>query len=285
MAMPLEVCVLASGSSANATYISSGRTRLLVDCGLAAREIVRRLGELSVDPKHLDGILISHAHTDHFRSAGTMFAKYGVPVHTMAETEDAILGKPACGSFWRVRDCRRFPESIGDISIETHEVPHGGGAWDSGRPVGFIFKSGTGRIGHVTDAGELPPSFVRALHGVGALVIECNYHRPIIHKKLKDPSFAGYWHYLKWIDGPTGHLSNGQCVDALADILTEDTAAVFPAHISENHYDPRRDNNDFNIASSSVALQVAGMGLRTRICRTYRRERTEGQKSELVRIG
>jgi phosphoribosyl 1,2-cyclic phosphodiesterase len=282
--MPIEVCVLASGSSANATYISSGRTRLLVDCGLAARETVRRLAELSVDPRHLDGILISHAHTDHFRSAGTMHAKYGVPVYTMPATEDAILGKAACGSFWRVRDCRRFPESIGDISIDTYDVPHGGGARDAGRPVGFIFKSGRSTAGHVTDAGELPPHFIRALRGVNALVIEANYHRPIVRKKLRDPSFAAFWAYLKWVDGPTGHLSNEQCVEALKEILTDDTEAVFPAHLSENHYNPRRDNNDFQIASSAIAMQIASMGLRTRICRTYRREKTEGQRSELVAL-
>jgi phosphoribosyl 1,2-cyclic phosphodiesterase len=280
----VELCVLASGSSANATYISSGRARLLVDCGLPAREIAKRLADISVDPKSLDGILISHGHTDHFRSAGTMFAKYDIPVFTMAETEDAILGKPSCGSFWRVRDCRRFPETLGDISIETFDVPHGGGARDSGRPVGFILKSGGQRIGHVTDAGELPRPFVKALHGVGALVIEANYHQPVVHKKLKDPAFANFWHYLKWVDSPTGHLSNGQCVEALGEILTEDTKAVFPAHLSENHYNPSRDNNDFQTISSSIALQVAGMGLRPKICRTYRREKTEGQRSELVNI-
>jgi phosphoribosyl 1,2-cyclic phosphodiesterase len=280
----VELCVLASGSSANCTYLASGTTRILVDCGLPARETARRLAEISVDPGKLDGILISHAHTDHFRSAGTMFARYDIPVYTMAETEDAILGKPSCGSFWRVRDCRRFPESLGDISIETFEVPHGGGARDAGRPVGFIFTCGRSRIGHVTDAGELPRPFVKALKGVDALVIEANYHQPIVHKKLRDPSFAGDWTYLKWVDGPTGHLSNGQCVEALGEILTEDTRAVFPAHLSENHYNPRRDNNDFKFASSAISFQVAGMGLRTRICRTFRREKTEGQRSELVKI-
>jgi phosphoribosyl 1,2-cyclic phosphodiesterase len=281
----VELCILASGSSANCTYLASGTTRILVDCGLPAREIARRLAEISVDPKCLDGILISHAHTDHFRSAGTMFAKYHIPVFTMAETEDAILGKPSCGSFWRVRDCRRFPGNLGDISIETFEVPHGGGARDAGRPVGFILKSQGQRIGHVTDVGELPRPFIKALHGVDALVIEANYHQPTVRKKLRDPAFARDWMYLSWVDGPTGHLSNGQCVEALGEILTDSTRAVFPAHLSENHYNPRRDNNDFQTASSAIALQVAGMGLRTKICRTYRREKTEGQRSELVRIG
>jgi len=282
--MSLELCVLASGSSANATYISSGKTRLLIDSGLAARETVRRLAELNVDPARIDGILISHAHNDHFRSAGTLHAKYGMPVFTRPETEDAILGKPACGSFWRVRDCRRFPERIGDIEIETFDIPHGGGARDAGRPVGFIFKSGHSRVGHVTDVGELPPPFARALRGVHALVIEANYHPPIVRKKLRDPSFAAFWPYLQWVDGPTGHLSNEQCIEALKAILTDDTKAVFPAHLSENHYSPRRDNNDFHLISSGMALLAAEMGLRPRICRTYRREKTEGQRSELVSV-
>ena len=41
--MTLAVCSLASGSSGNATYVSTGRTSVLVDCGASAREVVLRL--------------------------------------------------------------------------------------------------------------------------------------------------------------------------------------------------------------------------------------------------
>jgi len=280
--MGLEVCVLASGSSGNCTYVSSGGSALLVDAGLAARDIIKRLEEIGSGPGKLDAILISHSHTDHFRSAGTLFARYGVPVFTARETLRAIDHKPACGSFWRVSGCRDFPDRVGDISITTFPVPHGGR--DAGRPVGFLFESDGRRLGHVTDCGQMPRKGLELLRGADALVLEANYHEAVLRHKLRDPAFAAYWPYLRWVDSPTGHLSNQQCAQVLRQVLSERTRAVFPAHISENHYDARRDNNDFATASSVVMMAVAELGLGTRICRTYRKERTPGKRSEVVRL-
>jgi phosphoribosyl 1,2-cyclic phosphodiesterase len=280
--MPLEVCVLASGSSGNCTYVSSGSSGILVDCGLSARDILKRLAEIGAGPKSLNGILISHAHSDHYRSAGTLFAKYDIPVFTARETLRAIDRKPACGSFWRVTECGEFPGRIGDISITTFPVPHGGK--EAGKPVGFVFENGGRRLGHVTDCGEMPQKGLDLLKGVDSLVIEANYHDSVLRHKLRDPSFAAYWSYLRWVDSPTGHLSNQQCAGVLRQVLTEETKAVFPAHMSDNHYDARRDNNDFATASSVMMMAVAELGLHTRLCRTYRKEKTPGQRSEVVRL-
>jgi phosphoribosyl 1,2-cyclic phosphodiesterase len=280
--MGLEVCVLASGSSGNCTWVSSGSSSLLVDCGLAARDIVKRLEEMGSGPKKLDAILISHAHTDHFRSAGTLFAKYHIPVFTARETLRAIDHKPSCGSFWRVTECREFPSHVGDIGVTTFPVPHGGK--EAGKPVGFVFEHEGKRLGHVTDCGEMPQKGLDLLKGADALVLEANYHDAVLRGKLRDPAFAPYWSYLRWVDSPTGHLSNQQSADVLRRVLTEKTQAVFPAHLSENHYDERRDNNDFATASSVIMMAVAELGLRTRICRTYRKEKTPGKRSEAVRL-
>ncbi|MGQ9582258.1 MAG: MBL fold metallo-hydrolase [Thermoplasmatota archaeon] len=280
--MGLEVCVLASGSSGNATYVSSGSTRLLLDCGVAARVIVERLAELGVSPRELDGILISHAHLDHFRSAGTLHARYGVRVFTRPATLRAIDRKASCGSFWRVRECRRIPEGLGDITIRTFDVPHGGR--ETGEPVGFVLESGGRRLGHLTDCGEAGPRIVEALRGLHGVVIEANYHRPTLLRKLEDPAFADLWPYLRWVDGPRGHLSNQQCARLLRRTLTAEATAVFLAHISENHHDPRRDNNDFETARGVVTRAIEETGLRTPLHRTYRRGRREGRRSELVGV-
>ncbi|MGH7936587.1 MAG: MBL fold metallo-hydrolase, partial [Chthoniobacterales bacterium] len=40
--MGLRVSILASGSSGNITLLETGRTRLLVDCGLGKRETLAR---------------------------------------------------------------------------------------------------------------------------------------------------------------------------------------------------------------------------------------------------
>ena len=55
----MRVCLLASGSKGNAVYIEAGETRLLIDVGLSAREIERRLGLIGVDADSLDAILVT----------------------------------------------------------------------------------------------------------------------------------------------------------------------------------------------------------------------------------
>jgi phosphoribosyl 1,2-cyclic phosphodiesterase len=280
--MPMEICVLASGSSGNATYISSGRTRILIDCGLVACQIERRLAQLSVDPRRLDGIFITHAHTDHFRSAGTMQAKYGIPVFTEPATEEAIREKPSAGSFHRVKKCRAIPERVGDLSITAFAVPHGGP--EAGGPVGFVIENGGKKVGHVTDCGSMPPQGLRLLQGSDALVLEANYDPHTILKKLKSPGFRGDWPYLRWVESDRGHLSNVQCAEVLVSALADNTKAVFPAHVSENHTDQRRDNNSFGTLSSVMMMSLLECGHGPKIVRTFRRDKTEGRASELVRV-
>ena len=56
---------LGSGSRGNATLITSGKTTLMIDCGFSAREAVKRLQLLNIDPASLSAILITHEHADH----------------------------------------------------------------------------------------------------------------------------------------------------------------------------------------------------------------------------
>jgi phosphoribosyl 1,2-cyclic phosphodiesterase len=45
----MRFSVLASGSAANSTFVEVGETRILIDCGLSARQIGVRLDGLGVD--------------------------------------------------------------------------------------------------------------------------------------------------------------------------------------------------------------------------------------------
>jgi len=280
----MDICVLASGSSGNATYVSTDKTRLLIDCGLVAKEIVRRLAELGVDPAKLDGILITHAHSDHYKAAGTIQAKYGVPVFTEWATITAIRAFGNPGSFGRVTDCRPIPESIGDIAIEAFAVPHGAtGA--AGGPVGFVLKHGGKKVCLATDLGRVTAAAMEALHGSDVIILEANYHEPIIRWKLKDRKFARDRDYLTWVLSNRGHLSNVQCGEALAEALTERTAHVFLAHMSENHSIPEQDNNRYDIALDEVMRILKEKDVPPpNFQRTYRRGRTEGRRSECVSI-
>jgi phosphoribosyl 1,2-cyclic phosphodiesterase len=44
--MILKLCVLASGSSGNCTFIGTEKTRILIDAGLSARKTAERLAQI-----------------------------------------------------------------------------------------------------------------------------------------------------------------------------------------------------------------------------------------------
>jgi phosphoribosyl 1,2-cyclic phosphodiesterase len=83
--------VLASGSRGNATVVSGGRTRILVDCGLSCRELFRRMKLVDEEPETLDAILISHEHSDHVGGVTVTARKLGIPVYFTEGTHRAWM--------------------------------------------------------------------------------------------------------------------------------------------------------------------------------------------------
>ena len=85
-AVSLRVCILGSGSKGNCTYIESPEARILIDAGLSAREIERRLRQIDCSPTTLDGVLISHEHSDHIQGVGALARRYKLPVYANPST-------------------------------------------------------------------------------------------------------------------------------------------------------------------------------------------------------
>jgi phosphoribosyl 1,2-cyclic phosphodiesterase len=83
--------VLASGSRGNATVVTGGRTRILVDCGLSCRELFRRMKLADEEPETLDAILISHEHSDHVGGVAVTARKLEIPVYFTEGTHRAWM--------------------------------------------------------------------------------------------------------------------------------------------------------------------------------------------------
>src|SRR5258708_13337078 len=86
----LRVSILASGSSGNITLLETQRTRLLIDAGLGKRETLARLAAVEQSVDHLDGILITHEHTDHCNGLPQMLALWKAPLYVTEPTFDSI---------------------------------------------------------------------------------------------------------------------------------------------------------------------------------------------------
>ena len=61
----LGIISLGSGSSGNSSVIYSERTSILVDAGLSAMQLKKRITLSGLNPNELNAVLITHEHTDH----------------------------------------------------------------------------------------------------------------------------------------------------------------------------------------------------------------------------
>ena len=93
----LAICMLASGSKGNATYICDGETSILIDAGLSGIELQRRLASRDLAPENLDAIIVTHEHSDHVKGVGILSRRFKLPVYINQKTEAASpgLGSPA----------------------------------------------------------------------------------------------------------------------------------------------------------------------------------------------
>ena len=77
----MKLTVLGSGSTGNAVLIVAGNTRVLVDAGLSAKEIARRLAMVGEDAQRLDAVLVTHEHGDHAGGLRVLLNSVDCPVY------------------------------------------------------------------------------------------------------------------------------------------------------------------------------------------------------------
>ena len=75
-----KVCQLFSGSKGNSIYISSSGGKFLVDAGVSAKRLDTALSQIGVNPDELDGILVTHEHSDHIKGLRVFATKHNIPV-------------------------------------------------------------------------------------------------------------------------------------------------------------------------------------------------------------
>ena len=66
----MRMVSIASGSSGNCIYIGSDSTHLLVDAGISNKRIQQGLNEIGLTGNDVNGILITHEHSDHIKGLG-----------------------------------------------------------------------------------------------------------------------------------------------------------------------------------------------------------------------
>ena len=86
----MKICVLASGSKGNSSYIETDKTKSLVDLGMSAGYIAKSLKGIGVDPSEIQRVFITHAHTDHVAGLKVFLKKYHPVVYLTKKMEDEL---------------------------------------------------------------------------------------------------------------------------------------------------------------------------------------------------
>ncbi|MCM0083059.1 MBL fold metallo-hydrolase [Geomonas sp. Red32] len=221
----MKVSLLASGSKGNSLYLESDSCRLLIDAGLSCRETLVRLSSLGVAPETLDGILVTHEHSDHVRGVGTVARKLKIPILGAAKTLEA--SRSCIGKAQQIEFEPGISFEFKGLTIDPFPITH-----DACDPVGYRIEGSLGIFGFATDLGVATRLVEEKLKGCRALVLEFNHDE----RMLQEGPYP--WHLKQRIRSRHGHLSNEQGANLLAELLHPGLEGVFLSHLSEVNNDP-----------------------------------------------
>ena len=226
----MKLCSIASGSSGNCVYVGNNNTNLLVDAGISAKRIENGLSDIDILPDTIQGILITHEHSDHISGLGILARKYHIPIYATYETALALqniksLGKVDKELYHYIQPNEAF--FVNDIKIEPFSTSH-----DASNPVCYTIQSEGQKIGIATDLGKYDDYIRLKLEESELLFIEANHDVNML-------MVGKYPYYLKQrILGDRGHLSNDLSADLISKLIHPKLQTIILAHLSkENNYE------------------------------------------------
>ena len=238
----MKITVLGSGSTGNSVLISTEKTRVLVDAGLSAKQILLRLAEVGEDFEKLDGILVTHEHSDHAGGLRVLLKTVDCPVFVSEKTENAYLTPKKRAkngekeARWRaemLKDNTVNIESsqefrIGNIDFEPFSVPH-----DAADNFGFVAKNEGIRIATLMDFGHFTNLIKQKLQNCDGIVIESNHSIDMLRAC---PIYS--WDLKQRISSQTGHLSNEDLSEWLTNDFDGKAREIVLTHLSQKANEP-----------------------------------------------
>jgi len=226
--LSLRYCSLASGSSGNCHFLSSGKTRVLVDAGCSMRYIRSALSQIDEAPEDIQAVFISHEHRDHVIGLGPLARKYGFMLMMHRATYQAVGDKLENISSNRIHLIEAGSFRFEDLDIEAFTLSH-----DAENTFGFTFSKGSSRVGIATDLGTVSETVFNKLQACQLISIDCNYDAEMLEK-------GPYPEVIKKrIASKTGHLSNQDTAELVSTLRKIGPIQnVLLAHMSAENNNP-----------------------------------------------
>ena len=131
----MKFSVLGSGSSGNSSYIEMGNKKFLIDAGFSGKKIMEKLNNIERKIEDIDGIFVTHEHSDHIQGLGVLSRKFDIPIYLHEITYGIIREKIGKVEPKNVKFINEEKIMIEDCVINSFEVMH-----DAEKCLGFTFE-------------------------------------------------------------------------------------------------------------------------------------------------
>ena len=233
-----KFCTLYSGSSGNCSFAQTDSTKILIDAGQSAKKIEEALSSIDIDPFSINGILVTHEHSDHVKGLGVLSKKFHIPVYANLETWNAMENQREKIEDNNIKFFSFNKFSIGDIDVNPFSIPH-----DAANPCGFNIYNNDKKMSIATDIGHINKEILNNLLDSNFLLLEANYEPEVLR-------YSKYPYLLKSrISGPNGHLSNIDAGKTISYLVNRGLNKVMLGHLSH-------ENNFPELAYKTVVEQL-----------------------------
>ena len=242
--MSLFITSLNSGSNGNCYYIGNESEAVLIDAGIACREIEKRMKRLNLPVRKIKAVFVSHEHSDHIKGIEVFSKKYQLPVYITANTllnSGIRIDKHLVTSFNAYEAV-----IIGSLNILPFPKSH-----DACDPNSFIVECNTIKVGIFTDIGLPCEHVIKHFQHCHAAFLEANYDE----KMLSESNYP--YHLKKRISGGQGHLSNSQALALFKKYRPSFMSHLFLSHLSQNNNTPQLVKDLFDANANGVEIIIA----------------------------
>lgn len=241
MSKYMNLCSIVSGSSGNCIYVGTDHTHIIIDAGISGKKIELGLNSIGLKTSEMNGILVTHEHSDHIMGLGVLARRYGIPIYGTKGTLEAILDSKHVGEI--PKDLLREIKADANFCIEDMVIHPFSVSHDAAEPVAYRLSHGEKTVAVATDLGKYDDYTIDKLKGLDVLLLEANHDVNMLQ-------VGGYPYYLKQrILGDKGHLSNELSGRLLCEVLHDRLKRVLLGHLS-------KENNYAELAYETVRLEI-----------------------------
>lgn len=219
----MKICILASGSRGNCTYIETKGKKILIDVGISFKQINLKLKQIDVDINDITSVFITHEHLDHVLGLRTFSNNINCDFYLTQGTFDNLKNNVhETLSKKSFKIIKGFDEiEFEDLLVKAIPIHH-----DAKEPLGFKIINNTKTLVFITDTGYMDASFFHLINDANCYIIESNYDPAILQDSNRPRKTKNR------ISGDLGHMSNEDCAINLCSLIGENTKYVIHAHIS-----------------------------------------------------